>query len=254
VSVRRVGTAFVLTARDLLRRRVVLLMLLVVPSVFLGLTHLTTSSDPLSFLLPSLGEGRFVVVAQRAEAMVFVALAAVGALTAFLALGLGQRDAEASWRLVLCGYRPAELVAARLALLLATVLLVSAWVALLLRLAFAPERAGAMLLGLALCGWVYAGYGLLVGALFRQELEGVLFIVLLVNVDVGWLQNPLYYTYAQHRALIRALPGYFPSQVGVIGAFTAYDPRGPALWALVYGAGLAAAALLVFAWRYRGRR
>jgi hypothetical protein len=249
-----VGTAFVLGARDLSRRRVVLLMLLVVPSVFLGLTHLTTSVEPLSFLLPSLGEGRFVVVAQRAEAMVFVALAAVGALAAFLALGLGQRDAEASWRLVLCGFRPAELVAARLALLAAAILLVSAWVAILLRLAFAPQRAAVLGLGLLLCGWVYAGYGLLVGSLLRQELEGVLFIVLLVNVDVGWLQNPLYYTYAQHRALIRALPGYFPSQVGVVGAFTAHDPLGPALWAFAYGAGLVAAALLVFTARYRERR
>lgn len=254
MSARRVGTALVLGARDLLRRRVVLLMLLVVPTVFLGLTHLTTSEEPLSFLLPSLGEGQFVVVAQRAEALVFVALAAVGALSAFLALGLGQRDAEASFRLVLCGYRPAELAAARLAVLAAAILAVSLWVSLLLRLAFAPQRAAVLLLGLVLCGWVYAGYGLLVGSLLRQELEGVLFVVLLVNVDVGWLQNPLYYTYAQHRALIRALPGYFPSQVAVVGAFTGHDPAGPALLSLAYGAAFAALALLVLAVRYRERR
>ncbi|UCF39989.1 MAG: hypothetical protein JSW43_09630 [Gemmatimonadota bacterium] len=255
MRLRRLGTAWQLTLRGLLRRRIVLLLFFLVPSLFGGLIVLTTTSRPIQFQLASLGEAVFVTVPQRHEGLVFICLTAVGLLTAFLALDLVQRDAETHRRLVLCGYRPGELVAARLGVLLCVIALVAAYVVSLLPIFFEPERFGLVLLGLILGGWVYGCYGLLVGAVFRRELEGVLFVVLLAAIDVGWLQNPIYYAEAQNQAIIRSLPAYFPAQVSMAAAFTAESVLRPAVGSVVYGAGLLALALLVYVLRMRaGRR
>ncbi len=250
----RFGTAWQLTLRSLLRRRIVLLLLFLVPSLFGGLIVLTTTSRPIQFQLASLGDAVFVTVPQRHEGLVFICLTAVGLLTAFLAMDLAQRDAEAHRRLVLCGYRPGELIAARLGVLLGVVVFVAAYVVLLLPLFFRPERFGLVLLGLVLGGWVYSCYGLLVGAVFHRELEGILFVVLLAAIDVGWLQNPIYYAEAQNQAIIRSLPAYFPAQVSMAAAFTTESVLRPALGSVLYGAGLIAATSLVYVLRIQAWR
>jgi hypothetical protein len=97
---------------------------------------------------------------------------------------------------------------------------------------------------------------LLVGALFRRELEGILMIVLLANLDAGWLQNPIYYADAQNKILVRALPAFYPSQTTLIAAFTQDPVVGPMIGSLLYGSAFLAAALVVY-WltmRIYGRR
>ncbi|WP_445385822.1 hypothetical protein ACT6NV_03175 [Robiginitalea sp. IMCC44478] len=94
---------------------------------------------------------------------------------------------------------------------------------------------GRFISGLALIGFVYGSYGLLVGSLIRGELEGILFIVLLVNIDVGWLQNPLFYAEAQNQMIIRFLPAYFPSQTAIITAVTDYSSYSATLNGILYG-------------------
>jgi hypothetical protein len=233
------------------RRRIVLLLLFLVPSLFSGLIVLTTTLRPIRFQLASLGDTVFVTVPQRHEGLVFICLTAVAVLTAFLALDLVRRDAEVNRRLVLCGYRPSELIAARLGVLLCVIVVVAGYVVLILPLFFTPERFGLVLLGLILGGWVYGCYGLLVGAVFRRELEGVLFVVLLAVIDVGWLQNPIYYAEAQNQAIIRALPAYLPAQVSMAAAFTTESVLRPVVGSLVYGSVLLVAALLIYALRMR---
>ena len=90
----------------------------------------------------------------------------------------------------------------------------------MLRLFYVPRHPIATTAGFALLGLVYGCYGLFAGSLFRRELEGVFSIVLLTNIDIAWLQNPVIYAEAQHRSVIRALPGYFPSQVSMTAAFS----------------------------------
>jgi hypothetical protein len=155
---------------------------------------------------------------------------------------------------VLCGYRAGELLLARLMILFCVVVLVGTGLALLLPAFFAPQRLAFVLLGFLLCGLVYGGLGLLVGALFRRELEGVLLIALIANVDVGWLQNPIYYAQAESKALIHALPGFFPAQLAMAAAFSEHLPGELlrlAARAGLYGLTLVLAALAVYAWRTR---
>lgn len=257
MRLRRLRVATLSTVKDLLRRRIVLLMLLLVPTVFYAVVLVITTTRSIDFQLSAIEAEDYLWVAERDEALVFVGLAAVGVLSGFIALSLAQRDLEVARRLLVCGYRPWELVAARLGVLLAMIALVAFYATAMLPIFFTPRRILATALGFGLCGWVYACYGLLVGALFRQELEGVLFVALLANLDVGWLQNPIYYRHAQHQLVIRSLPGYLPSQVAMAAAFSEHTLAellpaigGSALYALV----LLALATLAYARRVRTRR
>ena len=243
-----VRTAWIMTARELLRSRITVILIFLIPTLFYSLIVLTTTNRRIPFKLPAVSEETVVEVSMRHESLVFMGLAAVGFIVSFLSMNLVQKHTEANRRLILCGYGPAELVASKLAVFLCVTVLISFFVAGMLPLFFRPERFPQVVLGFALGGFVYGCYGLLVGALCRRELEGILLIVLLANIDVGWLQNPTFYMDAQNTEIIRYLPAYFPSQTSMVAAFSKHSVRTPFAGSLLYGSVFLAAALLIF-WR-----
>jgi hypothetical protein len=242
-----------MTIKQLSRSRIVLVLLLTIPTIFYTLVALTSAKRDVAFRLASVSEDTFASVSERSEALVFIGLAAVGLLMAFVAMTLVQKSMEVNQRLVLCGYLPSELVAAKVGALLCVLIVVGTYACSALPLFFRPARFPGTLLGFLLGGWIYGCYGLLVGAIVRRELEGVLCVALLANVDVGWLQNPLYYSEAQNRALIRWLPAYFPSQVSMVSAFSEHSIKRAALGALAYGTVFLFAAMTLFWFRTRVR-
>lgn len=254
MSLRRLGVALSMLIREVVRNRFALVLLAVVPSVFYLVARLTGSRNPVAFRLSALDRPAEVTVPQLHEIGVFIGLAATGLLAAFIGLRLAQREVETNRRLVACGYRASELLLARLGVLL----LVAAAVSLLVAagipaLFFSPQRPWGLLAGFALCGLVYGSYGLLVGSLVRRELEGILLIALLTNLDVGWLQNPVWYAEAQHQWVIRTLPAYFPSQAAMAAAFTTLPVARPLLGGTAYGLGLLALAAAGWSFRMRPR-
>lgn len=256
-----------MTLRRLARNRMALLLLFLVPAVFFAAIVATTPERRSWMVLASVApseaaappgmappSGALVRASERQVGLLYVGLAAVGVLSAFLGLNVIQGGAGASRRLVLAGYRPWELLAAKLLALACVAAVVGGFVGALLRAFFAPERPGALVAGLVLCGIVYACYGLLVGAAARSDLVGILGIVLLANLDAGWLQSPAYYADAPLKALIRWLPAHLPAQVAMVGAFTQYPVHRQVLGSLAYAAALLVAAAAVFTWRVRLRR
>lgn len=255
MSLRRWWVAAGATAREVLRGRFVLILLVLVPAAFYAVGWLTGTDEPLPFRLGSIGEGVDLVVPQRHEITVFIGLAATGLLTSFVGLKLAQRDVESVRRLVLCGFRAPELLGARLFVLVAVIGAVAAGLGSVVPLLFfAPERTGAMIVAFAAGGWISGCWGLLVGALIRKELEGILVVALLTNLDAGWLQNPVWYAGAQNRELIRALPMHFPSQAAMAAAFSTEPIGRPLLLGGAYGAALLALAMVAYGWRLRVRR
>ena len=102
-----------------------------------------------------------------------------------------------------------------------------------------------------LVGYVYGCYGLLIGAVWRRELESIFTVILLTNIDVGWLQNPLFYTEAENKSFVRWLPAYWPSQAAMVGAFTDHGVGMAIVGALAYGTFFVLIAIIVF-WRQLG--
>ena len=130
-----------MTTRALLRSRLVLLLLFIIPTLFYALIILTTKTDNIiAFKLASIESDAFVEVSQRYEALIFIGLTAVGLLTSFLALNLIQKHAPVNRRLVLCGYRPSELIISKLTVLLCVIVVIAVYVAAMLPLFFQPNR------------------------------------------------------------------------------------------------------------------
>ena len=232
--------------RMLIRQRIVLVLLVVIPAVFLTIVEFTTSERTLPFLLASLDEEIFIEISEKGISFIFFAIASAGFLVSFLALNLIQKNKEVNRRLVICGYHPIELLISTLLSLLLMIALIAFYVGLLTNFFFPIDHLPMFLFGLVLIGFVYGCYGLTVGSLIKGELEGILLIVLLVNIDAGWLQNPLFYAEAQNQGFIQNLPAYFPSQTSIIAAFTDYSAMNAVLKSLLYGSVLLALSMIIF--------
>jgi hypothetical protein len=256
--------------RRLGRNRLALSLVLLLPLLFFAAVLITTPRRLATVELASVPESEMVMppvvpihpaprgavleAPERSLGAVFIAIAAVGAVAALLALDLVQKDTAATRRLVLCGRRPAEILAGRLMALACVLALATACVAAVLPALVDAERFGLMVAGLLLGALVHAAYGLLVGAIFRRELVGVLLVVLLVNLDAGWLQNPLYYAGAQHRLVIRLLPAHGPAQVALVAALSDYPVGRAGLLGLGHALAMLVAAGVVFTIRARVAR
>lgn len=248
-----IGTSIVMTARALGRQWLTLALAVLLPAVFFAAVLASTRAHDVPVVLAAAGEGTVVVDARR-QALLFISIAAAGLISAFIAASLVQRQRDVGRRLVLCGYRAGELLAARLVILLGIVAAAAAYTWLGLVILDRPAATGGVALGIALAALVYGCYGFLVGVLLRRELEAVFAILVLINIDAGWLQNPLYYQEARSRWLIEALPAHFPSQVAYLSAFTSDDVGRLLAGGAAYAAALLAAAAIVYAIRMRVAR
>ena len=253
-----VATAATMAGRELVRKRLVLVLGLCLPAVFFAAAVAMESNQLVRIVLAATGGAR--LVEELDLSLLFIGLAATGIISAFFAASLIQRQLEANRRLVLCGYSPVELVAARLSVLLAIALGSAIYIGLALALLagidlFTPPRFSAgVLLGLVLAAFVHACYGLLVGTLFTNELASIFAIVVLINVDAGWLQNPIYYQNAGSKWLIEALPAHYPSQLTYLSAFTQEQVGRLLVNGLAYGCVLLLAALWLYVRRMRVAR
>jgi len=99
---------------------------------------------------------------------------------------------------------------------------------------FQPESQAYMILGLLFTGLTYGSYGILVGTLVKGELEGTLLVILLANIDAGWLQNPLFFSGARNKFIIQLLPAYHSSQISIVAAFSDLSLQKPIPGSLIY--------------------
>ena len=230
----------------LVRQKIVIILLLVIPAFFLIIVELTTSDRILPFQLASIGKDVILNISEKGISFIFFAVASSGFLVSFLALNLIQKNSVVYRRLIICGYHPIELLVSILFALFLVIILIALYVGLLTNAFFTVDHLGKFIPGLVLIGFVYGCYGLAVGSLLKMELEGILMIVLLVNIDAGWLQNPLFYAGAQNQIIIKYLPAYFPSQTAIITALTDYSAVSAAVNSILYGLVFLIIAMLIF--------
>lgn len=250
---RRIFLLATLLFKDLLRRRLTLLILFIVPLVFNLVILVITSDtkDPIVFgILP---EDSVRMISRQALSFVFMGCAAVAFLTSFLAFNLVFKRSGVDQRLAGCGFRPAEIIASKIILLIALILVIAVYESLMLSPFVNPLHYGRFLLGFILAGTIYCSYGLFIGSISRHELEGIFLIILVANVDIGWLQNPLYFYESTNQQVIKLLPGFCPTQLANLGAFT-HEFRWLVLWgSLAYIALFLSLAMIAFRSKIRLR-
>ena len=232
--------------QDIFRNRFTLILIFLIPAVFYSVAWITFSEAPVFFILGSLKTKPVISVVQQQLGIVFIGLAATGLIASFIALNLMQRNRMAKKRLVHCGLPTSKLILAKLIIIVGINLVLGIYISALACFLLTPHNVFGMAVGFSLCGFVYGCFGLLVGTIVNRELEGILLIVLLANIDVGWLQNPIYYAEAQNKFIIEYLPAFYPSQVSVCGAFTDLPFGLPVIYSMIYGTVFLIFAFLVF--------
>lgn len=254
-----VATAATMTLRELARKRLVFVLALCMPAVFVAVAYATESNRLVPVMFAAAAE-RVRLVEELDLALLFISIVSTGVISAFFSASLIQRQLDANLRLVLCGFRASELITARLAVLLGIVLACALYmwfvlaIFMKLELFTRPQFPAGVLLGIAVGALVYGCYGLLVGTLFRRELEAIFAIVILINVDAGWLQNPIYYQNARSKWLIEALPAHYPSQIAFLSACTSEQVGRLVTYGLAYGGVFLLAALVLYSRRMRVTR
>lgn len=251
MNLQRIYIGLTMILRMLIRRKIVLILILLIPTIFLAIVEFTSAERVIPFQLASVGDQVFIDMPEKSISFIFFSVASAGFLVSFLALNLIQKNHNANKRLVLCGYHPLELLTSILLVLLLTILLISIYIGLLTIVFTHVDHPVSFTLSLALIGFVYGSYGLAVGSLVKGELEAILLIVLLVNIDVGWLQNPIFYAGAQNQIIIEFLPAYFPSQASIVKAFTNYSAVSASLNSILYGLTFLTFSMLVFFYKMR---
>lgn len=208
-----------MVAQEVGRNRAALVLLFLVPTILYALIYATTGERNVPYLL-SAQQGAPLEASERNISLLFIGSTAMCGLLAFLAFVLTVRPIQTDRRLVFEGYRPWELLGAKMLVVAGAAAAVALYVTALLLLFYRPERITGVWLGFFLGGLLYGQLGILIGVLSRRDLDGILAILLLVNVDPGWLQNPVFFAHAHNRAVIQWLPAHHPCQVTMLGGLT----------------------------------
>jgi hypothetical protein len=220
---RHVFTAAEMQGRQLGRRRVSLLIVVALP-VALYLSQDASSPEN------AIGFGALGVAWALATTSLFAALSA--------------RESEP--RLILAGYRSAELLLGRLLVLLLGGFLLCALAAVAMGIISKPVSEGDMLAACALVAVISVPLGLAVGAVLPTDLEGTLVIIGAVGVQLSLPQSS-----AANLALPLDAPIQFAS---LAGGFTGSAPGLMLLQATLYTAALILISILAWSRRVGRRR
>ncbi|WP_408958484.1 hypothetical protein [Natrinema sp. 74] len=220
-------------ARQIKRTPVLIGLLVALPAYLVGVFTIVAPDSRVAFEL----EGGETVRVTLTEVFPAFTTPMVAALLAGIAgLFLIQSTADADARLVTAGYRPLEVVLARLALLagvsaIATLVAVS-----VLRVAFAPDRLGWFAVAVLLTALIYGTIGVLVGTLL-DRLPGVYLVLFGSMIDLFLFQNPMA---TETPAVARVAPGHYPLRLAMDAGFSGHVSLEPLAWSLailaVYGA------------------
>jgi hypothetical protein len=77
-------------------------------------------------------------------------------------------------------------------------------------------------------------------------------VVLLANIDAGWLQNPVFYSTSQETEVIRWLPAFFPCQFIFSSVFSEKFNLWALLMSLIYASFLFAALFIAVLIKIKG--
>jgi hypothetical protein len=246
MRIRMVTYNFWLLMKETFRNRMTLLLLVLIPAIFYLLSFYTTTKNQMLLKIASTPGERIVLVKEIEVGLIYIGLAVTGFIASFMALNLMQRNLYAEKRQILCGYKTSEIALSKFIFVIIIVIFTGTYIALMGLFMIDPKHVSGVLTGYILCGFVFGSIGLLAGAFIKRQLEGILFIVLLANLDLGWLQNPIFYATSQNRFIIRLLPGFNPAQVTLVSAFTDFSINSSVIYSLIYGSVFLIIAMIIF--------
>ena len=161
--------------------------------------------------------GTVLVVDGHDLTLITAGLSAITLITGFVVFAATRRALPFDRRLILSGYRPGALIAAKTTAALAVAAAVGAYAALVILAFWRPACLWAIALAFVMATATYAALGLLIGVLVRGDLEGFFLIIMLAMLDT-FLENPVDNPLA-NKPILEFFPSYGPTQFAAAGAF-----------------------------------
>ncbi|GAA3079658.1 hypothetical protein GCM10020000_76730 [Streptomyces olivoverticillatus] len=255
MSVRRSGwTYFSTAARYALiehsRNQVALFLVLFFIPLWISLGHLVVARAQVRFLLRATHE---TVTAHGNDlSNVSGALNAVTLIVGFMMFSVTFKVGRFDQRLAMVSYPRPHLIAAKLAALLIAAVLTCVYATASVCLYWQPRQPGLLALALTSGALTYGGFGVMLGAMLRSELVGMLLIIMTSIIDTG-LQSPLANPVADND-LVRFLPSYGAMQAATTAAFRDSAPVGYLVLGPLWFLGAVLAAGIAFQLHTRDRR
>lgn len=205
------------------------LLLLFVPLWYFMLGALIDNT-PVAFKYA--GTGALLQVNSHNLTLLTAGLNAITLIVGFLLFAQTRSGAAFDRRLVLCGYRQATLMLAKLTAMVVVAALVALYATLALLLFWRPASLALVWLGFFGAALIYGALGLFIGAVVTSEIAGF-FLIIMVSLFDSFLQNPLDNPVA-NKPTLRYFPSYGPTQISVGGGFThavtGYGLPSTAIW------------------------
>ncbi len=203
---------YVQSCKELLRNKLGVILIFVIPTLFLAVVEWTTGEISLPIKLFFFKQTEQLFINSKEISLVFMAAAIGGFLMSYYSSLLFHKDFEYFRYCISMKLSPGTFISTRFLFFLSLVTVLSSYTMLLMRSMMSFSQIGGALLGFLLLGMIYGAYGGIVGILCKDFMVTILFIALLANIDAGWLQNPVFYSNAQQSEIIRWLPAFYPCQ------------------------------------------
>lgn len=221
-----------MSLREVGRNRVLWVLLIAVPAVFIALSAVTTPKEHQTMSLPEAGRDiavRFWFPDIHPGLMAPIAIGSLAALVGLFTV-LDARSADR--RLVLAGFRATSLLASRLTIVGLLAVLATATSLAVAAAFFDPRQWGIYILANTLIALTYALVGVVIGWFFGR-VGGVFVAFLVPFLDLAIEQSPM--LNPQVSTLAHFLPGYGASRVLYDAALTrSFDETGALLLAVVW--------------------
>lgn len=218
MNLARTWTATRFWLRDLRRRPLLLVLLVITPVFFITRAIAATQPIPRVVWLPGGGTALSTMRDIHGATMATITVAFLGGLVGVFIM---QAAKQADRRLVLAGFRGVETVASRFLVLLGATALIALVSLLVTANDFTPQNWLGFAVGTATIAVTYAGIGALAGALLGRV--GATYLVLfLAMLDLGVVQNPMFGS-GRPPSWAVALPGYAGMRVVIAAAFDRHN-------------------------------
>ena len=233
----KIGTATRLGFREQARRPLLAILLVVLPFFFITRAIAATEEAPRVVGVPG---GDEVLTTMRDVHGANMASITIAVLAGLCGVFIMRSAQSADRRLVVAGFRPAEAILPRVAVLAAATGIALTASLLVTALSFTPRSWPAFIVGNLLVGLTYACVGALAGAKLGQ-LGATYLILFLAILGTGILQNPMFGD-GTPGGLAYLFPEYGAMRMVVDGAFASgFHAWGAVALALVWACALVAA-------------
>ena len=240
----RIAVALRYGFRDYRRNPVLWVLLVGLPIAFITLSIAVTPDDPAPVELVEHGRRGLQILSMTDLHGAIMVPITVGFLAGLAGLFVALGSAEGDRRLVLAGYRPLEVLAARLGVILFAAVLTTGVALAVTGASFTPQSWVTFAFANVLAAVTYGMIGVLAGP--RLGLLGGLYVMLaLPFIDIGIAQNAMFD--AAPPAWAAFMPAHGAIRVMLDGAFTpGFDEFGALALALLWLVGVTAVAAAQF--------